>query len=72
MLEGLNVDTSRLRTQAMQVGLGLVGRRRASPEQVRAAVLPAPRRVSKAVKVSLYPPPRKSTSNEAGGSSVVA
>jgi len=70
LLEGLNVDTSRLRTQAVQVGLGLVGRRRASPEQPREAALPVPRRVSTAVKVPLYPPPRKSTNNEAGASSV--
>ena len=41
VLEGLNVDTSRLRTQAVQVGLGLVGRRRASPEQAREAPPPA-------------------------------
>ncbi|HYQ03353.1 MAG TPA: ATP-dependent Clp protease ATP-binding subunit [Polyangiaceae bacterium] len=65
VLEGLNVDTSRLRTQAVQVGLGLVGRRRASPEQAREVPLPPPRRVSKAIKVPLYPPPRKSMSGEA-------
>ena len=69
-LEGLNVDTSRLRTQAVQVGLGLVGRRRASPEQVREAPLPPrPRRASTAVKVPLYPPPRKSTNGEGGSAS---
>jgi len=69
VLEGLNVDTSRLRTQAVQVGLGLVGRRRVSPEPAREAPLPpAPRRVSTAVKVPLYPPPRKSTSGEASSS----
>ena len=64
-LEGLNIDISRLRTQAVQVGLGLVGRRRPAPEQPREAPLPAPRRVSTAVKVPLYPPPRKS--EQAGG-----
>ena len=70
VLEGLNVDTSRLRTQAVQVGLGLVGRRRASPEQAREAPPPArPRRVSTAVKVPLYPPPRKSTNAEGSASS---
>jgi ATP-dependent Clp protease ATP-binding subunit ClpC len=68
VLDGLNIDSSRLRTQAVQVGLGLVGRRRASPEQVREAVLPTPRRASKAVKVPLYPPPRKSMSGDASAS----
>src|SRR3954468_9427230 len=68
VLEGLNVDTSRLRTQAVQVGLGLVGRRRASPEQLREVPLPPPRRVSTAVKVPLYPPPRKSTNGEGASS----
>jgi ATP-dependent Clp protease ATP-binding subunit ClpC len=60
-LEGLNIDISRLRTQAVQVGLGLVGRRRPAPEQQREVPLPAPapRRASTAVKVPLYPPPRK-------------
>jgi ATP-dependent Clp protease ATP-binding subunit ClpC len=59
-LEGLNIDISRLRTQAVQVGLGLVGRRRPAPELPKEAPLPAaPRRVSTAVKVPLYPPPRK-------------
>jgi ATP-dependent Clp protease ATP-binding subunit ClpC len=65
-LEGLNVDTSRLRTQAVQVGLGLVGRRRPAPEALRdLPPLPAPaaRRVSTAVKVPLYPPPRKGESS---------
>ncbi|MEI9942293.1 MAG: ATP-dependent Clp protease ATP-binding subunit [Pseudomonadota bacterium] len=68
VLEGLNVDTSRLRTQAVQVGLGLVGRRRASPEQPREAPMPQPRRVSTAVKVPLYPPPRKSINGESSSS----
>jgi ATP-dependent Clp protease ATP-binding subunit ClpC len=60
-LEGLSIDISRLRTQAVQVGLGLVGRRRVAPEAQREmpSPAPAPRRVSTAVKVPLYPPPRK-------------
>ncbi|MEO8900148.1 MAG: Clp protease N-terminal domain-containing protein, partial [Polyangiaceae bacterium] len=59
-LEGLGIDISRLRTQAVQVGLGLVGRRRPAPvEALREAPAPAPRRASTAVKVPLYPPPRK-------------
>lgn len=59
-LEGLGIDISRLRTQAVQVGLGLVGRRRPAPvEAQREAPAAAPRRVSTAVKVPLYPPPRK-------------
>jgi ATP-dependent Clp protease ATP-binding subunit ClpC len=65
VLEGLNVDTSRLRTQAVQVGLGLVGRRRATPEPAREAPLPPPRRASTAVKVPLYPPARKAAQGEA-------
>jgi ATP-dependent Clp protease ATP-binding subunit ClpC len=68
VLEGLNVDTSRLRTQAVQVGLGLVGRRRASLEQPVVAPRPLPRRVSTAVKVPLYPPPRKSSSGDGSSS----
>ena len=67
-LEGLSIDISRLRTQAVQVGLGLVGRRRVTPEQQREAApvtAPAPRRASTAVKVPLYPPPRKVPSTEA-------
>ena len=61
VLEGLGIDTSRLRTQAVQVGLGLVGRRRSAPELQRELPAPVtpPRRVSTAVKVPLYPPPRK-------------
>ena len=62
----VNVDISRLRTQAVQVGLGLVGRRRASPAEVqREAPAPAPRRASTAVKVPLYPPPRKPSPSDA-------
>jgi len=70
VLEGLNVDTSRLRTQAVQVGLGLVGRRRAAPEQPRELAPPMPRRVSTAVKVPLYPPPRKSANAEGSSTNV--
>src|SRR5262245_44823813 len=40
VLEALGVDASRLRAQAMQVGLGLVGRRR--PLAQKAPGLPAP------------------------------
>ena len=71
-LEGLNIDISRLRTQAMQVGLGLVGRRRFAPEQQREAVLPAPaaRRASTAVKVPLYPPVRKMPSPDGSPAAV--
>ena len=72
VLEGLNVDTSRLRTQAVQVGLGLVGRRRVSPSQPPEAPQPLPRRVSKAIKVPLYPPPRKSSGGEASASSAAS
>ncbi|MES1172966.1 MAG: ATP-dependent Clp protease ATP-binding subunit [Myxococcales bacterium] len=65
-LEGLNIDISRLRTQAVQVGLGLVGRRRMAAEPAREAPMhaPAPRRASTAVKVPLYPPPRKVPNGE--------
>ena len=70
-LEGLNIDISRLRTQAVQVGLGLVGRRRSAPELPKEVPLrAAPRRVSTAVKVPLYPPPRKLPGAE--GSAVAA
>jgi ATP-dependent Clp protease ATP-binding subunit ClpC len=64
-LELLGVDVSRLRAQAMQVGLGLVGRRRIAggkPTAVTAPALiidgdtlPSPRRTN-AVKVPLIPP----------------
>ncbi len=63
-LEGLGIDISRLRTQAVQVGLGLVGRRRPAPVEAQAPA-PAPRRVSTAVKVPLYPPPRKVPNTDA-------
>ncbi len=65
-LEGFGTDISRLRTQAVQVGLGLVGRRRAPAELVREAPVQAPpRKVSTAVKVPLYPPPRKNQTSDA-------
>jgi ATP-dependent Clp protease ATP-binding subunit ClpC len=63
-LEGLGIDIARLRTQAVQVGLGLVGRRRAAPAEL-AREAPSPRRVSSAVKVPLYPPARKLPTVEA-------
>ncbi len=63
-LEGIGVDIARLRTQAVQVGLGLVGRRRASPAETPREAPAAPRRASTAVKVPLYPPPRKLPSGE--------
>lgn len=67
-LETLGVDPSRLRAQAMQVGLGLVERRRPQGQKLQSlpgiAVpvsepepAPAPRRTS-AVPVPLFPPPK--------------
>jgi ATP-dependent Clp protease ATP-binding subunit ClpC len=66
-LESFGTDISRLRAQAVQVGLGLIGRRRAPGELVREAPAqaPAPRKVSTAVKVPLYPPPRKNQTSDA-------
>jgi ATP-dependent Clp protease ATP-binding subunit ClpC len=67
-LETLGVDVSRLRAQTMQLGLGLVGRRRLvgqkpAPQLVPAATPePAPElvpRKTSAVKVPLFPPPSK-------------
>jgi ATP-dependent Clp protease ATP-binding subunit ClpC len=62
-LESFGTDISRLRAQAVQVGLGLVGRRRAPGELVREAPpqAPAPRKASTAIKVPLYPPQRKNS-----------
>jgi ATP-dependent Clp protease ATP-binding subunit ClpC len=72
-LEALGVDASRLRAQTMQVGLGLVGRRR--PVGQKAAVLApvatsvepeassAPRKTN-AVKVPLFPPPKRLSTAE--------
>jgi ATP-dependent Clp protease ATP-binding subunit ClpC len=72
-LETLGVDLSRLRAQSMQVGLGLVGRRRSQQQQLT-SVPPLPQagqhaeaeaagatRKTTAVKVPLYPPPKRST-----------
>lgn len=80
-LETLGVDPSRLRAQAMQVGLGLVGRRRPTAQKTLPQVLPpvaraaepepepTPRKPSAAkagaVKVPLFPPPKKPGSAEA-------
>jgi len=65
-LEQLGVDVSRLRAQTMQLGLGILGRRRQVGQKPPASVVttpireqepaPAPRK-SSAVKVSLFPPP---------------
>jgi ATP-dependent Clp protease ATP-binding subunit ClpC len=86
-LEALGVDVSRLRAQTMQVGLGLVGRRRPSPQPQAQKVSPAPlnskpnglpaaalpaeqleaspgARKSSAVKVPLFPPPKRAASAE--------
>jgi ATP-dependent Clp protease ATP-binding subunit ClpC len=65
-LEALGVDPSRLRAQTMQVGLGLVGRRRTQAHPTLGVALsaaepeptPAPRKTS-AVKVPLFPPPKR-------------
>ena len=73
-LEALGVDASRLRAQAMQVGLGLVGRRRSTaPQAVSVSAIPqaqepdpAPaQRTPSAVKVPLFPPAKKLGSAEA-------
>ncbi len=65
-LETLGVDPSRLRAQAMQVGLGLVGRRRPVAQKSLNVSLPAPDpeptpapRKTGAVKVPLFPPPKR-------------
>ena len=75
VLEALGVDVSRLRAQTMQVGLGLVGRRRPSPQTQKLNSLPvaalpaepeatpAPRKNS-AVKVPLFPPPKRQSTAE--------
>jgi ATP-dependent Clp protease ATP-binding subunit ClpC len=74
-LEALGVDASRLRAQTMQVGLGLVGRRRptaqktislptvATPPEVEPSPTAAPRKPS-AVKVPLFPPPKRVSTAE--------
>jgi ATP-dependent Clp protease ATP-binding subunit ClpC len=68
-LEALGVDPSRLRAQAMQVGLGLVGPRRSTgpkplvfpspPEPEPTAPRKAAMKVGSAVKVPLFPPPKR-------------
>src|SRR4051812_7013562 len=73
-LEALGVDASRLRAQAMQVGLGLVGRRRPVAQKVAVALPaaappepeapPPPRKPSSAVKVPLFPPFKKQSAAE--------
>jgi ATP-dependent Clp protease ATP-binding subunit ClpC len=74
-LETLGVDASRLRAQTMQVGLGLVGRRRptaqktillptsAAPNEAEASPGAAPRKPS-AVKVPLFPPTKRVSTAE--------
>ncbi len=74
-LETLGVDVSRLRAQTMQVGLGLVGRRRASGGKSAGApvalvpaeseLAPPPRRTN-AVKVPLIPPADRPTPKKLG------
>jgi ATP-dependent Clp protease ATP-binding subunit ClpC len=72
-LETLGVDASRLRAQTMQIGLGLVGRRRPAPHPTLAVSLPAPElepaptpapRKTGAVKVPLFPPPKRAPAAE--------
>jgi ATP-dependent Clp protease ATP-binding subunit ClpC len=74
-LETLGVDASRLRAQTMQVGLGLVGRRRptaqkaiglpvaATPTEPEPSAGAAPRKPT-AVKVPLFPPPKRVSTAE--------
>src|SRR5687767_11848694 len=59
-LEALGVDVSRLRAQTMQVGLGLVGRRRPTGHQLRATA-GTPALVAPAADAEPTPLPRKST-----------
>ncbi|RYZ04112.1 MAG: AAA family ATPase [Myxococcales bacterium] len=70
-LETLGVDPSRLRAQAMQVGLGLIGRRRPQPQQALSVSVPAlepepaaAQRKTGAVKVPLFPPPKRTPTAE--------
>ncbi len=72
-LEALGVDASRLRAQTMQVGLGLVGRRRQTVQKSVAAPTtaaaveqeaPASPRKTSAVKVPLFPPPKRLSTAE--------
>jgi len=72
-LEALGVDPSRLRAQTMQVGLGLVGRRRPTAPQKSLSLPPPPplepeptpaQRKPSAVKVPLFPPPKRLSTAE--------
>ncbi len=73
-LEALGVDASRLRAQTMQVGLGLVGRRRQTVQKsvtapVAVTTVPEPEasislRRTSAVKVPLFPPPKRLSTAE--------
>ena len=72
-LEALGVDASRLRAQTMQVGLGLVGRRRQTVQKSVATPItatpvepdaPASPRKTSAVKVPLFPPPKRLSTAE--------
>jgi len=74
-LETLGVDASRLRAQTMQVGLGLVGRRRPTVQKVislppvatPSEPEPSPSAASRkptAVKVPLFPPPKRVSTAE--------
>jgi ATP-dependent Clp protease ATP-binding subunit ClpC len=72
-LEALGVDASRLRAQTMQIGLGLVGRRRQTVQKSVAAPMtaapvepdaPASPRKTSAVKVPLFPPPKRPSTAE--------
>lgn len=71
-LDQCGVDVNRLRAAAMNLGLGLVGRRRpaarreAAP-QPREAARPAPRRAPTGVAVPLFPPPAKKALGVAPG-----
>jgi ATP-dependent Clp protease ATP-binding subunit ClpC len=77
VLESLGVDAGRLRAQAMQVGLGLVGRRRPFAQNGHGSMVPAARvaepesepaagtRRSSAVKVPLFPPAKRVATAEA-------
>jgi ATP-dependent Clp protease ATP-binding subunit ClpC len=75
-LEALGVDVARLRASAMQVGLGLVGRRRAAGQRPQASAAPeceppVPQRRSNAVKVPLIPEPVKPPKKWAGPAEAV-
>jgi ATP-dependent Clp protease ATP-binding subunit ClpC len=66
-LDQCGVDVSRLRAAAMNVGLGLVGRRRAvgrreSTEEPKTVVQRAPTRAPSGVTIPLFPPSEKRVS----------